>query len=118
MTYERTRLYESANDYFDLHGHAGMTLTPAAAMSVCLAAAEKGLVIVGVEGGIWHAPGFEMRLDCIWDGKNPPLDEAHAHESNLRAARFIESEREIHSAFVLTESPITGYPHKQPAANR
>jgi hypothetical protein len=41
----------------------------------CLpAAAQHGLVVVRIEEGIWHSPGFEARLDCIWDGADSAID--------------------------------------------
>lgn len=98
-----------------MHGSALMKLTVDAAIDVCLRAARHGLVVVRVEGGIWHAPGFEATVDCIWDGTEPPVDDSAAHRNNLEAAEFIARERFIHTAFVVTAPPISGWPHKSSA---
>ena len=111
MTYERGRLYERAEDFFDLDGSVGMKLTPDAAIDTCRRAAAHGLVIARIEGGIWHKPGFESRLDCIWDGDDPPIEVCEADKNNLRAAKFIESEMKIHTVFILTAPPLTGWRH-------
>jgi Colicin-E5 Imm protein len=91
-----------------------MKLTPSAASSVCREAADHNLVIARIEGGIWHAPGFEARLDCIWDGLDPPMVREAAIENNNRAADFIRSESGRHNAFVLTTFPaltaVTDHP--------
>jgi len=112
---ERSRLYETSQDFFEMHGSALMTLTVDAAIRVCLQAAQHGLVVVRVEGGTWHAPGFEARVDCIWDGAEPPVDDSAAHRNNLEAAEFIAGERFIHTAFVVTAPPLSGWPHKSSA---
>ncbi len=112
MKGERGKLYESAEDFFELEGSVVMKLTPSAAISVCQQAAKRGLIVARIEGGIWHYPGFESRLDCIWDGADPPIDTTSAHENNLLAAEFIESEIEVHDVFILTAPPITGWPHE------
>lgn len=112
MKVDRARRYENASDFFDLRGSVAMRLSPDAAIEVCRDAAHRGFVIVRVEGGIWLNPGFESRLDCIWDGVDPPLDTAAAHANNLLAAQFIESRRDIHDVFILTAPSVTGYAHK------
>lgn len=79
-----------------------MKLDVHAAIQVCEQAAEHGLVISRIEGGIWHFPGFEARLDCIWDGLDPPVSISAAMQNNLVAANFIRSESGKHDVFVLT----------------
>jgi hypothetical protein len=57
-------------------------------------------IVSRVEAGIWHSPGFEMRLDCIWD-----RDEAFDGKSQLAsedAINFIEEEMIDHSAFIVS----------------
>jgi hypothetical protein len=103
---DRSRLHEVSREFFELRGSAFMKLNANAAIEVCLRAAAQGLVVARVEGGIWHAPGFEARGDCIWDGVDPPVDRAAAHLNNLEAAEFIAEERQRHSAFVITAPPI------------
>ena len=104
----RNVLYDSAERFFEDRGSGTMKLTAAAATSACAKAAENGLVVARVEGGIWHSPGFEARVDCIWDGADPPLSSEEAHRNNLLAAAFIESEKNRHSAFILTAPPVGG----------
>jgi len=110
---ELNRLYGSATDYFSLNGHGVMKLTPDAAVDVCLQAAQHGLVVVRIEGGIWHSPGFEARLDRIWDGADPPIDLDRAMANNARAAEDVRRERAVHSAFIVSTAPLTGYRHKR-----
>ncbi|RKP43277.1 colicin immunity protein [Trinickia fusca] len=100
--------YEEAEDFFALQGSIVMKLTTEAAIGVCEQAAQRGLLVSRIEGGIWHNPGFEARIDCIWDGGDPPLDVQAAHENNLAAIEFIRSELPEHDAFIITSLPIAG----------
>lgn len=86
-----------------------MKLSANAAIAVCERASQHGLVIARIEGGIWHTPGFEARLDCIWDGVEPPVDIGAAERNNLAAAEFIRSESEAHDVFVVTAPRLTGW---------
>ena len=65
------------------------------------------MVVARIEGGIWHFPGFEARLDCIWDGVDPPVDVGVAEQNNLAAAEFVHSESLEHDVFVVTARQIT-----------
>jgi len=100
--------YADAEDFFSLHGNIVMKLTPEAAIEVCERAAKRGLLVSRIEGGIWRNPGFEARIDCIWDGAEPPLDAKAAHANNLTAIEFIRSELPEHDTFIITMLPITG----------
>ncbi|WP_332450958.1 colicin immunity protein [Burkholderia ubonensis] len=102
------RCYADAEDFFSLRGSIVMKLTTEAAIGVCERAAERGLLISRVEGGIWRHPGFEARVDCIWDGAEPPLDTTTAHENNMAAIEFIRSELPVHDTFIITSLPIRG----------
>jgi hypothetical protein len=113
VTFDRSRQFALSEDFFANDGSVVMVLTPSAAIEVCELAAQRGLIVARVEGGIWHAPGFEPRGNCIWDGANPPINEALAAENNLEAASFIRSESHQHSAFILTAPPLSGWPHLQ-----
>jgi len=86
-----------------------MKLSADAAIAVCERAGQHGLIIARIEGGIWHFPGFEARLDCIWDGVDPPVDDGVAEQNNLAAAEFIRSESEVHDVFVVTAPQMTGW---------
>jgi hypothetical protein len=112
MKGDRTRLYDSSYDFFELDGTDVMTLTSTAAQDVCRKALEHGVVVVRIEGGIWHNPGFEARLDCIWDGVDPPVSETEAAINNARALEMIREESEVHDGFIITTAPLTGYKHK------
>lgn len=109
MNIDLRKLYTSSGEYFALHGSVKMKLSTEAALAVCAEAAERGFVVTRIEGGVWHKPGFEARLDCIWDGAEPPLSLDVAQENNLAAVDFIRSEQEEHDVFVLTTPSITGW---------
>jgi hypothetical protein len=107
MKGDRGRFYESADDFFTLDGSVVMCLSTNAAISVCERAAQEGFVVARIEGGICRFPGFEMRVDCIWDGVDPPVDFETAERNNLRAAEFVRSESEVHDVFVITAPKVT-----------
>lgn len=109
MLLDRKKLYSSAKDFFILKGSIVMKLTPDAALDVCECAAVSGLVIARVEGGIWHFPGFEARLDCIWDGISPPVNFDVAERNNTVAADFIRTERAVHDAFIITAPSLADW---------
>jgi len=114
MNIDRSRIYDSADDFFSLDGSIVMKLSTDAAVAVCERAAQHGLVVARIEGGIWHFPGFEARLDCIWDGADPPIDLDAAERNNQRAAEFIRSESPPHDVFLVTSPPMTGWKPRQP----
>ncbi|MDR0244132.1 MAG: colicin immunity protein [Burkholderia sp.] len=86
-----------------------MKLSPEAAIAVCEQAARRGRLVARIEGGIWHNSQFEARIDCIWDGVDPPVDVKAAHENNLLAIEFIREEIPQHGAFIISALPITGW---------
>lgn len=102
MSVDLLRRYDSADDFFALNGSVVMKMTVAAAISVCEQAISHGLVVSRVEGGIWHSPGFEARLDCIWDGIDSKDDDSRVGENNKSAVEFIKSESMCHDAFIVT----------------
>lgn len=112
MKWNVGKLCDNALFFFDPKGNAIMKLTPESAIDVCLQAANRGLVIVRIEGGIFSEKGFEARLDAIWDGKDPPLSYEETCENNLRAYLDIKAESELHNAFIITCAPMSGYLHK------
>ena len=105
-------LHNSADVFFAAGGHGTLKFTPEAAVNICLSAATLGYVVARVEGGVWHHPGFEARVDCIWDGTDPPIDLLKAQENNAAAAHFIREESATSTAFVLTAPPLSGWPHR------
>jgi hypothetical protein len=102
MKIDLKQRYDSSDDFFSLRGSVVMKLSADAAIAVCEQAVQHGLVIVRIEGGIWHSHGFEARLDCIWDGVDLPVDTHTMEKNNLAAAEFIRSERQMHNAFIVT----------------
>ncbi|MCA8150842.1 colicin immunity protein [Burkholderia contaminans] len=109
MNIDPQRLYVSPKDFFELGGSVVMKVSAEAAFAICVSAVKHGLVVVRVEGGIWHNPGFEARSDCIWDGVDPPVSHDVAEVNNLVAAKFIQAERQEHDAFVITAPSIAGW---------
>ncbi|MGD1326115.1 colicin immunity protein [Pandoraea pnomenusa] len=109
MKIDLQRRYDSSDDFFAFGGSVVMKLSADAAIAVCERAARHGLVIARIEGGIWHSPGFEARLDCIWDGVDPPVERVAAEQNNLAAVAFIRSESVVHDAFVVTAPQMTGW---------
>ncbi|WP_319001729.1 colicin immunity protein [Burkholderia cenocepacia] len=115
MNIDHHRVYDSSDDFFLLAGSIVMKLTTEAAIDVCERAAQQGLVVARIEGGIWRNPGFEARVDCIWDGADPPVDLDAAEQNNQRAAEFIRSESPPHDVFVVTAPSMTGWKHRRRA---
>ncbi|WP_244138763.1 MULTISPECIES: colicin immunity protein [Burkholderia] len=110
MNIDRGRLYHSSDDFFALGENPAMKLSTAAAIDVCERAAQYGLVVARIEGGIWHLdpPQFEARYDCIWDGADPPIDVNSADQNNHAGAEFIRRMSPPNDVFVLMTLPITG----------
>lgn len=104
MICDRSIRYENGEQFFKLNGHAIMPLSVVAAIHVCQIAYSKGYIVSRVEGGIWHDPGFESRLDCIWD-RNHKLDNK-PEKANKEAERFISGESEKHDVFIITVQSI------------
>lgn len=102
--YDVTQLFDDYRAFFELKGSVNMLLTADAAQEVCNEALKYNLLVIRAEGGIWHHPGFEARLDSIWDGRAPPLAKAHAETNNRKAAESIrEDHREMgYNVFIIT----------------
>lgn len=101
---KRNEMYSDAQEYFELDGSGIMKLTPDAAVSVCNESTKIGATVSIVEGGLWHSPGFEARLDCIWHGLYKEMDKQKVMENNLKAVEFINDNKDSHNAFVVTTS--------------
>ncbi|RQQ77753.1 colicin immunity protein, partial [Burkholderia stagnalis] len=109
MSIDRKRRYEMADDFFSLGGSIVMKLTVDAAIEVCEQAAQHGVIVSRIEGGIWHPPGFEARMDCIWDAKiDPPVNDDLTEKSNLEAAEFIREESQVHDVFIVVADRRNG----------
>ena len=109
MNVNRAIIYEDPAAFFDLGGSVVMKLSPDAAAIVCLLSASKGLVVARIEGGLWDETGFEARLDCIWDGLDPPTTINQATLNNRDAAVFVLKMANEHQAFIVTTFPLAGY---------
>jgi hypothetical protein len=109
MKFDLQKRYADAKEFFALRGSVVMKLSPEAAIAVCNEATARGFVVARVEGGIWHDPGFEARMDCIWDGAEPPVGIEKARENNVAAAEFIRSEEADHDVFLITAPSMSGW---------
>ena len=104
--YETSILYDSADEFFKLEGNVNMRLTPEAAIEVCAMARKKGFYVGRLEGGVFHDPGFEARIDAIWDCKNY-LQDDRIYENNILAIEDLIEEIKLgkHNAFLVTLIP-------------
>lgn len=109
---DRGTLYSDPEAFFSLAGSAVMRLNPSAAIAVCKMAGERGLVVARVEGGAWKGSAFESRIDCIWDGEDPPLSLEDSVKNNLKAAQFVADRSSANDVFIVTAPSMTGWPHK------
>ncbi|WP_286828801.1 MULTISPECIES: colicin immunity protein [Kordiimonas] len=108
MAIIRDHLYENSEDFFALDGSAVMFLSSAAAIEVCLQCASKGQVVLGIEGGNWKAQRFQIALDCIFDGVEPPVTANAAHENNVRISEVIKKECKKRDVFIVTSMKMDG----------
>ncbi|MEN5159257.1 colicin immunity protein [Achromobacter spanius] len=107
MKGDRRGIYDSMEEFFNLDGSILMKLTPGAAISVCAAAETCGLFVLRIEGGMWRHPGFEARVDCIWDGVPNCMNTNQAKLNNQTAAAFIRSRSDVRDVFLITVGGIT-----------
>ena len=101
-----------STNFFTQDSDEELFLSVSAAIDVCRLAAEHGLVIARIEGGVFREGKFMPRVACIWDGSDPPVSKRLAERNNREACEFILSERSEHNAFVVTAPPISGWPHR------
>jgi len=97
--------YMDFMDFFNLDGSAKMKLTRDAAIATCEYASEIGFFVWRIEGGVWHNPGFEARVDSIWDGGFDPGLSALI-ENNERAVSFLKEEPVEIDAFIVTTTVV------------
>ena len=98
-------LYTKHTDFFELNGNINMRLSREAAIDVCKEATKRGIVIWRWEGGIWHNPEFEARIDAIWDGPDWLKNIESIEENNQLAITCLEEEQEEYGAFLITLMP-------------
>ncbi|MBY5841089.1 hypothetical protein J3P71_19350 [Rhizobium leguminosarum] len=101
--YGHWEVHVDAEDFFRMKR---ISITPDAAVEVCRLATERGLLISRIEGGLGDARGFESRLDCIWDGDDPPVDCHRMHQNNFHAATYVREKAGSHNAFVILAVPF------------
>jgi hypothetical protein len=112
VSYSHEKLYDEPNTFFEIDGVTSMQLTGQAAQDVCRMALKFGLLINRIEGGIWRNPSFESRLDCIWDGVDPPVSVELAQDNNRKAQEFVRSAAPFHTSYIITAVPLSGWWHK------
>jgi hypothetical protein len=117
MRFDKGKLFDSPSDFFKLGGSAAMKLSATAAYNLCQEVSHRDILIIRIEGGIWSPGRFEARLDCIWDGLDPPVTRAEAIENNNDAAEFVRIESTMvrqdsapYNAFIFTVSHISEQP--------
>ncbi|WPO98274.1 colicin immunity protein [Pseudomonas sp. HR96] len=109
MIIDLQQRYDSSDDFFNLSGSVTMKISADAAVAICERAAQRGLVIARIEGGIWRAPGFEARLDCIWDGVEPPCRSENGRSEQSCSGRIRGAEKAVHDVYVLTAPRMSGW---------
>jgi len=98
--FDRSKLYSNFSDFYEKQGNNVMKLTPDAAKKVCCESVKHNLIVSRIEGGIWHDPGFEMRLDCIWD-RDESLDGCPILACKA-ANKFITEKAEKYDVFIVS----------------
>lgn len=101
---DRIKRYEYSKYFFDRDGNCIMKFSASAAIDICRECIKKSIYIWRIEGGIWHNPGFEARVDCIWDSSYHPNLKVNINveENNTLAEEFIREESDIHDTFIIT----------------
>ncbi len=101
--HNKSKLYSSASEFFSLNGNATMRLTPTAAIDVCRIATKKGILVLGVDGGVYKEPIFEAKINCSWSAKfKSPFTSEQLNNNNALAIEDIEADRNCCNAFILT----------------
>lgn len=101
---DRNKRYENFILFFELDGNSVMKLSSSAAIDVCKECTRREMYVWRIEGGIWHNPGFEARIDCIWDSCfNPKSNFNPSLEYNNRLAEeFVKEEMDSYDVFIVT----------------
>ena len=109
--YDRRRVHSDPGEYFLHERPSSMKFTADAAMALCQECSTRGILILGIEGGIKRSDGkFEARLDCMWQTDLDPssADLNATYASNSYAKDFIQSRVDVgvDNAFMVTSRPI------------
>lgn len=78
-----------------------MKLALQASLDVANRCTKEGIAISIVEGGIWHNPGFEARLDAIWHSKFDVMPEKVA-ANNEDAIQFIRDFDDAYDTAIIS----------------
>jgi hypothetical protein len=98
---EYTRVIQDADEFLR-DRRDGALLSGPAAVNACLLAGFCDLYVGRIEGGIFHDPGFESRMDSIWTGIREPESREEAVRWNQEAAAFVSDQ--------MTTSPDPNLP--------
>ena len=80
-----------------------MKLTRAAASDVVENCSKRHVAVYIVEGGIWHSPGFEHRLDAIWHSEfNAKPENSLVETNNKEASSFINELSSNHDVVIIS----------------
>ncbi|EHT4060975.1 TPA: colicin transporter [Escherichia coli] len=80
-----------------------MKLSPKAAIEVCNEASEKGLWILGIDGGHWLNPGFRIDSSTSWTYSLPEEYKSKIPENNRLAIENIKDDIvNGYTAFIIT----------------
>ncbi|QOW59974.1 colicin transporter [Treponema pedis] len=101
---DRNKRYENHMTFFELGGNGIMKLSTLAAIDVCKECTHKGMYVWKIEGGVWHNPGFEAQIDCIWDSRFQPKNNFNPtlEDNNRLAENFVKEEMVNHDVFIVT----------------
>lgn len=102
-THQYGILYDRPLDFFELGGSGTIQMSRECARQVCLLAQAHRQVVLCIEGGIWHNPGFEARLDAIWDrDKFATYSKDDVQKTNEQAAESVGFDNKLCDAFIVT----------------
>ena len=91
-TEDRRKIYSDPSEFFAKQGRYWMKLTRPVAVAVVKQCQDHSLAVSMVEGGIWHNPGFEARLDAIWHSEFDHMPtESAIYGNNAKAAAYLKS---------------------------
>lgn len=100
MINKRTMRFDDPEAFFREEGGGWMKLSKKAAMVVIDRILKSGGTIWGIEGGIWHNPGFEARIDAITK-YNYKLSLEHEESDNILRDYFANCP-ENYDTFIIT----------------
>ena len=100
---DRTTLFENAEAFFAKSGSPWMKLPRAIASEVIEGCSKRQVAVSIVEGGIWHSPGFEHRLDAIWHSEfDVKPGDSLVEKNNNEALSFIKQLPSNHDVAIIS----------------